>query len=624
MLAEPGAMNSRLRILAIALLGLLLIPLAAVTSALTAAPAQALSVTGHGNGVLWSKDRTSWLGNYLLGDGNVGYCLEAQKPVPGTSAIEYVTGGGSGRYSRDDDARLSYIARTWGAPADRLDAAAAQLATWTITGLSPHDQAYYARRADGDAGEVLFRANTMLAIANAEGGASRGAWVDLGLDVAGAGGSVVSQLRVDFLAGVRTIDPGLYSGTMTLRGATFGDGSRTTTVQNGVSQPIRPDQSGGRATVSVDVEYHDLPFGASFLLGRNTGPGQSLLVSGPTTMSVRATATSVGPNDLPFLPRVQTTASSTVAAPGASLHDELRLDVHPDSPTGGEWPVYRRPDGALAPIPVVITSVLLGPFGTRPVEAPAAPPGASVVCTVERLMESGPGTARSEPCTVTAAGYYVWMDSIDPAGTPPDRGGGRLGPWQSAFGVADETTVVPAKPEIRTVASDSALERPACVHDRLAVTGLPVGIAPIDVVSTLLGPLPTEPPAGIVPAGWEQYPVAGTVTTSVAADGEHDSPCIAMTEPGFYYFLVDSPVVPDATAGAPFISGFSDHRVHAEESVAFAPPSPPTPTAPASPPAQALAATGLPTGLAPLGVGAVVVAIMGGLATLGLTLRSRR
>ncbi|TAJ47533.1 MAG: hypothetical protein EPO52_11740 [Herbiconiux sp.] len=615
-------MNSRLRILAFALLGLLLLPLGAVTSALSAAPAQALSVTGHGTGVLWSKDHTSWLGNYLLGDGNFGYCLEAQKPVPGASAIEYVDGPGTGRYSRDDAARLSYIARTWGAPTDRLDTAAAQLATWTITGLSPHDQAYYAQRADGDAGEVLFRANTMLGIANGEGGASRGAWVDLGLNVAGSGGSVISQLRVDYLAGTRTIDPGRYSGTMTLRGATFGDGSRTMTVRNGEAQPIRPDQSGGRAAVSVDVEYRDLPFGASFVLGRNTGAGQSLLISSTTTMAVHATASSVGPNDLPFQPRVQTTASAPVAAPGASLHDELRLDVHPDSPTGGEWPVYRRPDGALAPIPVVITSVLLGPFGTRPLESATAPVGAPVVCTVERLVESGPGTVHSEPCTVSAAGYYVWMDSIDPGRTPADRGGGRIGAWQSAFGVADETTVVPAALEIRTAASDSTLDGPACVRDRLAVSGLPAGIDPLRVVSTLLGPLTSAPSAGSVPVDWQKYPVAGSVTTIVAADGEHDSPCIAVTRPGFYYFLVDSPEVPDAATQTPFIAGFSDRRVHAEESVAFAPPPSATPSA--SPQPQALASTGAPVGLGPVGISAAVIAIMGGLAALGLTLRSRR
>ncbi len=622
-------MNPRLRTLALVLLGLLLLPLASLSAALSAAPAQALGVAAHGAGVLWSKDHASWLGNYLLDDGNFGYCLDVQKPVPGGSPFEYLDGAQAGWYSRDDMARLSFITRTWGAPADRLDGAAAQLAVWTITGLGPHDQAYYAQRANGDAGEVLFRANTMIAIANAAGGASRGASADVELHVDGAGGSVTSGIHVDYLAGAVTIDRGRFSGTMTLHGATFSDGSRTKTVRNGDVEPIRPDQSGSRATVSADVEFRDLPFGGGFRIGHNLGGGQSLIISNPNTMAVGASATAVGPNALSVRPRVETTTSAALAEPGASLHDVLTLTVHPDSPTNGEWPVYRRSDGVLAPVPVVITSTLLGPFGSRPVEAPSTPLDAPVVCTVDRLVETGPGTVDSEPCVVTAAGYYVWIDRIDPSRTPPDRGGGRLEPWESAFGVATETTLIPASPTISTVASHSLIDRPACVHDRLAVAGLPAGIAPLGVVSTLVGPLPSAPPTGLEPSGWQGFPVAGSVVTSVQADGEHDSPCIQVTIPGFYYFLVDSPEVPDAVQQTPFIAAFSDHRVHAEESLSFAPPAVATPSprpSIAAPTIAALASTGSASarGAGALGTSAVIVTIMGALATLGFTLRSRR
>ncbi|MCS5718260.1 hypothetical protein N1027_08920 [Herbiconiux sp. CPCC 205763] len=642
-------MNRIPRILIAVFLSLITVSLA-LSAGATAFAAQAVA---HGQGVLWKVDHTSWLGNYELDDGNFGYCIDVTRPTPHGADFDYVDGATAGWFSADDSARLAFISREWGAPGDPLTAAAAQLAVWTITGLAGHDQAYFAQRANADADLVVQAANHMLRIANGGSGASRGASATVQLDLDGSRGSVISQVTVDYLSGPVTLSPGSFSGRMTLHGATFDGGGTTATVGNGVATRIHPEQAGAVEEVSVDIVYDDLPFGPGFRLGRNTGDSQNLLVTHPFPTSARATDAERGPSGLPFHPRVETTTSNAVAEPGTALTDTLELGVHADSPTGDEWGVYRAPDGSLVPIPVVIESVLLGPFPTRPVESDAAPADAPVVCSVETAAETGPGTMESPPCIVPEAGYYVWTDSIDPARTPFEKGGDRLMSWASRFGVASETTVVPASPTITTAASAADVHDSGCVSDRLTVDGLPRGAAPIVVTSTLLGPLPNRPAEETTPEGWADFPVAGTVTTTIESDGTHESPCIQVDDAGFYYFVFESAGSdPDELGGstsggaggdadhrtagdaggtdrAPvLIPAFSDTRVHESESVAvIAPLVPPTPpaTAPPAPPATVqLASTGGSGAPTVMSTTLAVTAIIAGLAGLGLATRRWR
>ena len=350
---------------------------------------------------------------------------------------------------------------------------------------------------------------------------------------------------------------------------------------------ILPAQQGTTETVSVTVEYHELPFGPGFRLGRNTGPHQSLLVDHPYPRDARATTRATAPSELPFAPRIQTQTSAAVVQPGDSLTDALHLSTHASSPAGPDWGVYTTPDGTFAPIPVVITSVLHGPFSVAPVESATPPAGGPVVCTVETLAAAGPRRYDSQPCTVPSPGFYVWTDSIDPARTPPAQGGTRLRPWTSPFGAAAETTLAPASLTLTTTATPNAagpsatatstgtapLSRgphdldapraiaataasvaaggaetalvvsvlaPASIADTLHIDGLPTGIDAIEVRSTLLGPLPELPTLESTPDDWRDFPVAGRTTTSVSADGDHPSACLPVTRPGHYYFVTES------------------------------------------------------------------------------------
>ncbi|WP_291041508.1 LPXTG cell wall anchor domain-containing protein [Herbiconiux sp.] len=651
-----------LRLVGLLVAGLLAAPLALALGGTTAFATEAVA---HGQGVLWAKDHTSWLGNYLLDDGRHGYCIDVEKPPPIGAAVDYLPGTSAAWFGTDDSARLAFISREWGAPGDPLTAAAAQLATWTVTGLAGHDQAFFAQRANGDADLVVTAANHMLRVADGAGGASRGVSASVTLDLDGPGGRVVSDLVIDHLAGARSPAPGSFTGSATLRGATFPDGRRTAAIPNGVPLSIVPDQRGATEQVTVDVVFEGLPFGADYRLGRSTGDTQSLLVTEPYDARAEASATASAPSELPFAPRVITATSEAVASPGTELTDILTVSAHPQSPTGTEWGVHRARDGSLQPIPVVVESVLWGPFGTLPEPSPRAPADAPRVCTVELRIEGGPGTYRTPPCTITAPGYYVWTDSIDPARTPRSEGGDRLQPWSSEFGVATETTLVPAAPEVSTVASQHRLDAPGCVSDALSVRGLPEGAGPVTVDSTLIGPLAARPPAGQTPPDWRSSPVAGEVTTMIIADGTHESPCIPVAVPGFYYFVFDSagsaarsPSLRESTLSEaftePLVPPFADTRVHESESLEFRPPpsSPPPASPPVTPPAAAPPATVPPatsppalppalppegppttaraqlprTGAAPpsaLTTAVTIVAIMAGLAGLGVALRRR-
>lgn len=660
-------MKRPLLLLLAAAIGLAALSASAVGAAV---PAFAVQAVAHGQGVFWAKDHTSWIGDYALDDGRSGYCIDVEKPPPTGAELDYSDGSQSGWFSADDSARLAYLSRHWGSPGDPLTAAAGQLATWTVTGLAGHDQAYFAQRANADADLVLGAANHMLALANGKNGASRGASVTIALTLDGASGSARPDLTVDYLSGPVVLPIYSYPGTMTLHGATFADGSRTANVANGATATFHADQHGATESVTVEVSYPHLPYGDSFRLGRNTGGGQNLLVSEPDEMEVRASATASGPSALPFRPRVQTTTSTQIAEPGSTLTDALHLEVHPDSATGREWGVYRARDGSMDPIPVVIQSVLYGPFADRPRESADVPAGAPEVCRVELTVEAGPGDYRSDPCVIPATGFYVWTDLIDPVRTPADRGGGRMEGWRSAFGVASETTVVPAVPRIETIASENVLSAPGCVSDSLAVTGFPTGAPGITVVSTLLGPLADAPTPESTPGGWEDFPVAGRVSTLIDHDGTHRGDCVPVREPGHYYFVYSSegsgPKVPkvgtespeqvadetdavDALAPPVLIAPFSDPVVHKAESVSFTVPAPPTttppppvpptstPPTPAVPPASptppksstpapvaALAGTGRGSGPSALATTWSVLAVIAGLAALGFTARRWR
>ena len=67
----------------------------------------------------------------------------------------------------------------------------------------------------------------------------------------------------------------------------------------------------------------------------------------------------------------------------------------------------------MSPIVVTVESSLLGPFDSPIERSPEIPADAPTVCTVSTQV-SGPGEYRTPECALEHAGYYVWVERIDP------------------------------------------------------------------------------------------------------------------------------------------------------------------------------------------------------------------
>ena len=442
-------MSKRISILvtAVAVAGFMLFSI--TVSALSA---RALSATGVAVGY-WSTDHF-WLGSYSLDDGTRGFCLEAGKTWPVGRETELVDGATLGWFTPDDAARLAYISRNWAMSDDRVTSAGGQLATWIIAGLGDHTQEELAARSGSAGDAVLARARAMVSEATREATRSVAATAVLELSESGPGRLRVelSPERLDGLTA--NLPAGDFAGTVDLTGATFTDGSTSAQVPNGTDVEVLPTSSEPTTEVSATARFADLPFGGHLLVGRSGDDVQALLVSTPASATASATVSRVGVSPRPMQPVVHTLTSQKAATPGARISDLLTVDIDAGDDLLPSWGVFDDGTG-MAPIAVTVESRLLGPFDAPIERSPEIPADAPTVCTVATEV-SGPGEYRTPECVVSHAGYYAWVERIDPEAVPADRGGSRVRPWQSEFGIASEVTLV---------------EGPAMASAQLADTG---------------------------------------------------------------------------------------------------------------------------------------------------------
>lgn len=574
--------------------------------AISSSEASAVIAVEHGFGHTWDGDGHSWLGSHRLADGNLGLCLQVNKLPPEGNDLSYVDGNSLGWFTDDDSARLAYLARNWLASSDAGTAAATQLATWTITGLNGHDQEWYAKRANGSAGEVLDLARNMLDKADASGGASRSVRAEMLLSlpektISGSTkqGSVRAEIIVDFLGGGFTaLPPGAHSGTITLHGAVFDDGSTTAAATNGTIYAMTPTGTAALSDITAEVVFDNLPYGHAITVAQHPGGIQSLLVPPAQGTSARASAHLQGRSTLPFQPRVQTQTSSQTAQAGTRIHDELTLSLSTSAGTLSEWGVYPVEPGIFKPVPVTIESSLLGPYNSPITPAETIPQDAPVVCTVETTARQGPGSYSTPECTLPAGGYYVWVEKIDPQRTPVSEGGGSILAWVSEFGERSEVSFVAFPPTISTTISESHSLVGDCIFDTLHVTNVNPASKELEIHSILVGPLTEKPEEGFAGNDLKRQATAGNVSTKITANGDYKTACITLAEPGHYFFIYESDGSAFQQDGTQIIPPFTDQRAHASEMT--------TVTAP--PPPERLPLTGLETTnlFLPLGAGSSV------------------
>lgn len=458
---------------ATALTGLVLF-LGVVQALLPTAGAHALSGIGHGPGYLSSDGW--WLGTYRLDDGAQGFCLNAGKQSPTGHELEYTDGDALGWFSSEQAARLAYISRSWASTDDRLTAAAGQIATWMVSGLNGHSAESYAARAGTDAGRVLALAEAMAD--ESARLATTAVRAEAVVELAETGpGRIRVEVTADRLSGSELLPAAAHSAVVALDGAQFADGSTTATIETGRDIPIVPSGQESSVSVMATASLDRLPYGTGLRVAVPRADVQSLLMAVPAASTASAGASISGPSPLPFQPRVETTTSAAVGTVGDRITDRLQVSV--DSADGllPTWGVHADTEGFL-PIEAVIESTLLGPFDAPIQEAEAAPADAPVVCTVETVVD-GVGDYETASCTLPEAGYYVWIERIDPSRLTPELGGTRMLPWQSAFGVASEIThALPVAAPASAPSAPAALAKTGTEADAMLGWGI-AGLAAV-------------------------------------------------------------------------------------------------------------------------------------------------
>lgn len=534
---------------------------AALAVLLTAAPASAAVPTQY-HGYTWLGDGTSYIGSFKL-SGNAVYCVDADKGPPVGFNYGPVNWGGAG-FDPTQRAKLAYIMRTYGASTNNTTAAAVALNVHRITGMDGHSDSFYTSRANGQAGAVLAAANSQRSamLANATYEASASVTVTLAND--GLSGTVQPILKKRTLSGWQTVATGTRSGTLTLTGGTFTDtGLTTRTVTNGTVYSVTPDP-GPVIKVDAAVTFTNLPYGNRIgVYSPNNSTRQRLIIADTTTISATGvrTDTPATAADIDFQLEVTTQASVDVAAPGAVLHDTYQVSVVPTAANpNANWSVYGE-DPDFFPIPVTIRFQQLGYFDEQPAEQPGAPPGATVLCEVSvTVTAEGGGDTPDCPALPSPGprGYVVWVASIDPNDTPFGQGRSNVLPFQSPFGVAAETTLIPWQPEVVTRASTPVAAIGTCISDTLTVTGTQPGV-PVDIEVPVWGPFPVALAEGTVidPA---TAPRADTLTVTATGDGNFPTGCFTAPAPGWYFFTHQS-------AGAGAMLPFGSNEVFAAETV---------------------------------------------------------
>ncbi|GAB3271767.1 hypothetical protein [Arthrobacter pigmenti] len=444
----------------------------------------------------WSKaaglsGTDDFVGQYRNSDGQTAYCTDFDKLAP-LYAEDY-DGGHSGPFVRSDgqalstqeNAALSYLLNRWGATSNNEDAAAVQLSVWAMTspGMawgSPKMKKFLAHEDLPD--RVVHRAKSMTRTAHDNAGpysvriilgdaSGSGLIGKAAVAVLGAGGSPVEGLKVK-----AKVDGGF----------TFGNGKSTTSWTSGARQQMLQLERTALGSGGVRITVPETPDGGVHWLEPAHGDAQRLLTASVLQPRKAASELSALPA---FQPKVTTKTSAAKVEPGGQLHDILKVSVAEsgqNSPT--RW-LHQPTTGD--PLSMEVTSTLWGPLDQKPGLRNAIPDKTPKVGTVVTRVD-GPGTYKTPSLTVAGPGYYVWTGTIDPASTRPQQAARFVEPWQSKFGIADETTLVPWKLKVRTELSQHEVVVGDSVTDLVTVSGLPETASSQDrgrIRLTMYGPL---------------------------------------------------------------------------------------------------------------------------------------
>lgn len=275
----------------------------------TAPPAQAATLgVGYGNQDLW-------LGSFSS-HGRQAYCmdLDALPPYGSTQHPELKTTLDS--LSETELARLNYVMGRWGESSDPNVTAAVQMYVWDVA-----DHANYAGRG-GDAhfltrvpasvqGTVLANLNAMRDAAAANAVANPSVSMSISMSDQYHGQLTISA------------NPASATGTVTLAGATFANGSASATLGAGTHQIVgTPPESAPDYQITASIKAPSVGYGAGVDLFYT--PGEQRILGTASFEPPSAVAKSpVIPLD--FQPVIETVVSSKFVQAGDVFTDKLAV-----------------------------------------------------------------------------------------------------------------------------------------------------------------------------------------------------------------------------------------------------------------------------------------------------------
>jgi hypothetical protein len=443
--------------IAVAVLVLLL---GTVTASVLASGASAATT---GAGIRGITPYGGYLGNYLAPDGTRVYCIDAARDWPsGPTGAGVLTSSVTTEWGdplpADVLRKFDYALRRYGQTADPVQAAAlnAYLYSYTSGYARTHGASVEAGRhyINGHAA-VLDAYSAIWADAESLGGVTPVAEVTIDLSAALSGTVTVTSSLVD------------ATGTLELEGAVVDDtGASTAVVRPGETVPIsgRPEVGAHEYSVSAEVTFTAAATAVGAVTLYTTGSQQrTIRDAGAQPIDVSA-RDAVGPIALPFAPVLTSLVEAPAIDSGSPARDTLTVAVTDGRP----WP-----EVAGAPVPVIATGTLYGPFPHAPSEQEAPPADAPVAGTESVTLTGAGEVVTAGAVRPTAPGWYTWVWRIDATAQSP-AAQAVLPPgyaFSDRFGLSSETLeVLPAR-----LAETGATIAPLPVAAALLVIGVLLG-----------------------------------------------------------------------------------------------------------------------------------------------------
>jgi hypothetical protein len=219
---------------------------------------------------------------------------------------------------------------------------------------------------------------------------------------------------------------------------------------------------------------------------------------------------------------VPTTAETL--SPGETANDAVSFVL----PAGETWPT-----GLTS---VRVDGTLYGPFLTKPSQSPNPPAGAPVAGT-RSVTFTAPGTKQVTGPPIQAAGYYVWVWSVDHTQNSQYIKASN----KDNFAEGQEILRAVFAPEVSTAVDNEFVEKGDPVSDKLTFSGegwptYAGNQAAVKAVGTLYGPYDRpQATSNTVPAG---APVAGTAEATRTSPGDITAAKnVTATQSGYYTWV---------------------------------------------------------------------------------------